>query len=959
MNYKKWNDCIASYLFNGKKRNEEVFLYLTRDDIIQIYKRDNGLDDKSDDLIWEDFIIAINNPSFNNFRATSEASFIERLHSLYNYSKLRMFRDDFKYPIYIGYLIFLVLPLTEMEGVDMKINENNYYGRAKRFFKDNNVVFNDNNSDLSTNGLKKLCIQDRDSGYFDLWADLECWSIKYGNGRFTKPVIRNNNKNRYVRSIWTQSILTANERARFKTLFSRLDIPPYVDWSDVQIEAFVEDEAGKYIYNNRLYRWNYVKDNYRDILISAFRQEYSKWDGRSYVGMKTKEKDSYIIQDNGTTYNLFLSFVFNEKERRLDFGYEVWYKNSAESPDKINFSWKEKKYPIFLKSDGWGNNSIKIENIPEILKNGDNVMLKDKENGIRAISHTSRFYLFQKLYGNKWVSKSIYEQGKKYYLLISNDRINIEPNLEQWLNNYTQKITGYTLPENYLLYKIEKAISYFEQIRTLTFPSEISINDIHNIIIKRNAEETVFSDLFPSHFEILGVDIPKVDIYAQFIKSSDIIPLSYDEGNNLWSIDIVNLKSSSYINSLFKIHIVNKSSGAEIFTSFKSYSFTHHQLPNSYSDSYRNRLGEHCNSDDDILCNGLKVFKSKAQGHDLFALKSEPFNPDGCIYERNDYILYAITSLVLIGKNDFYDILDSVEFNNKIVQNCYRSNLLNEYDRLGFINYDYFNKSHLITINRPTLVLLPQSYRETNNPGTHGVEREDSFYSAIFIGARTIDLVMSLEKYADDYSIKIRYKSQESLLLPQQIVLYTKELTNFIKIAEKIGCDYTNKVYSADLFCQLKSVNDYISETLINENITNKYPADCSRYGSFSCIDYKTLKKKPSYNVDLDLVTYNPRTMNEHSILWINNKQYVVDKYWGHFVVMSKLKIKQIIYDSERKLIKVPLTLRLPKMYARVCSLISDKRPFIENGYNCYYITYSPYTTNINPKNILEKLNQL
>lgn len=38
MNYQEWNELIASYLFNEDKEGKEVFLYLNKNEIIQLYK---------------------------------------------------------------------------------------------------------------------------------------------------------------------------------------------------------------------------------------------------------------------------------------------------------------------------------------------------------------------------------------------------------------------------------------------------------------------------------------------------------------------------------------------------------------------------------------------------------------------------------------------------------------------------------------------------------------------------------------------------------------------------------------------------------------------------------------------------------------------------------------------------------------------------------------------------------
>jgi hypothetical protein len=64
MDYLQWNKEISHYLFNPERSGQDVYLYLTQQDIINIGK--DFLPGNNDNEIWNDFILALRNGPDNN-----------------------------------------------------------------------------------------------------------------------------------------------------------------------------------------------------------------------------------------------------------------------------------------------------------------------------------------------------------------------------------------------------------------------------------------------------------------------------------------------------------------------------------------------------------------------------------------------------------------------------------------------------------------------------------------------------------------------------------------------------------------------------------------------------------------------------------------------------------------------------------------------------------------------------
>jgi len=283
MNYQEWNELIASYLFNEDKEGKEVFLYLNKNEIIQLYKG-HCPEEKNEDGIWEDFIRALNHPSFTGYtQSLSKEGIFDRMLELYRLSRLRMNEGVFKYPPYILYLVTLVLPLTELAAEEsvLAVKQSNYYDRAKVFFHKNGIFFKED--DFSTSNLKRICEDNKERGHYDLWEDLEKWSKgmqQHKMGNFSRRVI---GKDVYVGILRAQSLITADELRKLPVLFLGAGLE---EGEDYQAEDFFQAllKYGKGLVKDST--WQILRgrgnEEVKKLILNIVATNHIYWDGSLY-----------------------------------------------------------------------------------------------------------------------------------------------------------------------------------------------------------------------------------------------------------------------------------------------------------------------------------------------------------------------------------------------------------------------------------------------------------------------------------------------------------------------------------------------------------------------------------------------------------------------------------------------------------------------------------------------------
>ncbi len=224
MKYLEWNNLISSYFFNLANAGKDIHLYITKKDIIRLGKT---VLQESEDDIWNDFLKKLKKGLPGS--TFSFDIFDNAVYCLNQWKRpgIKSIEGvELKYPPYIAYLAFSVLPLIEIQG---DYNANNYYDRLADFLRENNI---------NQNLRGKL--KDIDN----LWTDLSSWAngVKNGELGYFKAIVFYHTTWRFVGKPFSQCVLTPKAIRKMPNFFYSSGLTP---------KTFYQDE----IFQNHLIRY--------------------------------------------------------------------------------------------------------------------------------------------------------------------------------------------------------------------------------------------------------------------------------------------------------------------------------------------------------------------------------------------------------------------------------------------------------------------------------------------------------------------------------------------------------------------------------------------------------------------------------------------------------------------------------------------------------------------------------
>lgn len=293
MEYSKWNKLIGRFLFNEETINRHVFLYMTKDMLIDEYKRVYRSDNRQNEEIWKDFIDAINHPTLESNELSKN---INEDFSSYRNRIMYLFRCETQldskhdYPSFLSMLVFLVMAKaeTQAENTDADI-----IGVIRTFFKKEGVTFDE--SDFhSTRGndylLKAICRNADNNLDGGLWKVIHEWSINYGRGisyfYYTNQ--------RYADIIADHCLLSRNVKLRIRYLYNNLGLNTNSNYSLAYFKArlMARMNALERCFNNRNTAKKFATD---DILARVLLDDFETWDGTFEDEDKCTIRNCYLL----------------------------------------------------------------------------------------------------------------------------------------------------------------------------------------------------------------------------------------------------------------------------------------------------------------------------------------------------------------------------------------------------------------------------------------------------------------------------------------------------------------------------------------------------------------------------------------------------------------------------------------------------------------------------------------
>jgi hypothetical protein len=933
MKYLEWNNLLADYLFNSQKAGTEVYLYISKKDIINIAKPFFG--EETEDEIWQDFLSKIKfgipgSQAYQDIISKATHAF-----NKWNTPGLRSIEGiEIIYPLYINYLVFLVLPLIEIQG---SYNANNYYDRLAGFLQENGINQN----------LRNRLIEIE-----NLWKDLVEWASKINNGEFGFFHLRTFSHQNwiYVGKVFSQCVFPPRAIKRLPILFQQSSMVPDSNYtlSEIKRNLLHFGSSTLSLPNNIIETIRRSETNeLGQSIIELVKKEYSKWTGQSQQS-DAADSDSNF-QAFEVVARLYLQFKLSLHEGKIEFSYRM--RSSNEFPEDLNFEGIDVIEEKFSYS--------RTLNIP--YKNS--LTLTDKFNKWAAKFEEREVRLFisagsMQFSTDYWLETDLLSKSDWMYLLCKNSKREL---ISNWVKNdclnYVDETDEFeNIPGGYSLFKFLNPQAGIDTIPLLTISKEKSVK----LISALQVDFRTFTNDFLPEVEIINADGTE-SIYLIYKNGDEKIFLKKKlSSGNIWL-----LPSDIILYSDFLIKSENEVfAGYEPVFKIISQDGTAMSLKESDLPA-RNSYGKIISDDSPATVIGINAvspkllrqipYKQLFKGNmvDTYEGRVQPqYN-----YTQGNIFIAFLCLKQKLNAPDFYSAFDAIytEFFDEINidQNQKYSRIkkaaLNLYNYLGYLDYDYETKA--IVVHPPQLIYLPSGKGRT----------------VLLTGGRDFSLVNSIIETAPRHDLLVEFSKQHlsntNLLLPDalRIKAFGNGSNNFgeskiIAFARELDIKF-----NPDDFVQLSL--EYLCSDIVNyeqelfrNNESSVTFEDWPRY-IFNPQNLKMEQSTIEFDKNCTLIEYRLRPWEFHYRLWSNQKCYDVDSNWGKYIILKNKQKSVVLYDQNKRKVAVPIDVPLPILLSESIMLLSGIAPEFSFINGTSYRIYENIDS-IFIKNLFDKLNQ-
>jgi len=922
MNYLEWNNAIGKWFFNEEKAEQEVYLFISKHDIVQIGK-EQGLDG-DDEKIFVDFIEAIRQGipgrSFNS-------NILE--HALYAYNKwqenpMKIDGIQVEYPLYIGYLALFVLPLTESNQTDLRADA--YYPRVRSFLK--------------KYGLPTMPAQNEYNNWNSLWDDLFDWSFENKNtelGYFEVHPFRNE-RWVYVGKPLSQSIFPIHSVRQLPQFFETCGLVPGEEIGGATFRKLLLVNGEKHLgLTSRVL--NAIRDTDNELgqsIINIVKKNYQEWNGNT----DQYDPEIEIIKKGNTVAQLRLC-IEGDRAR----GYRTYYRlyTKLDFPEDLTFVHNDREHKCQQFGKGWSKPLfLPFDEGMELQDNLNKWKAKFPEKDVRLLIEGKNFHL------SGWVEVP-YMVTSRMLLLVKEEQ---SVSIEEWGDCFSKgdfkKIPAAGIPGGHVLYEICNPPIGHPDIPVLQFKAD------KRIIISGGMKiwvRTWLKDLLP-------------DVELENGRGTETVYLAYEDS------DEKILLERKDIDQPFWTLPVDIKTNKGFYVKVEGYNVKGEQLKNYIVDSQgkvealderelptRDKFGQVVNKDErQEFVIGSQLF---AIDERRFQLRQSLYNHDfrpqtthgeyesPMSNELNSYNDLLITFLTVKRESsvqDYYDAFESVyqkrfgpdEIESHSIElSRLKRWSLNYLDYMGFLDYEYSTKK--IVVNPPQFILIPaQSGRKM-----------------LLIGGRTPELISKIKAVVENEGLYINLEPQDHSLtpfiLPPTVTVTgfdesdgTKIERKFKKVAEACSISFhPDKLPQFRLAEYSGSIDNYISQLTPDERFDDLgWPA--------RVFDATLLRFIPIDNHSIDkscsLVEYRLTEYNFKHRFWKDGLPYAVNKNWGRYMILNHQRKEVIFNDRKKNFVAIPATLPLPRLISEAMTLFSGKAPmrkYIEiEGIKTWFIIY-------------------
>lgn len=905
MKYLEWNNLIGAHLFNESAAGKEVYLFLTRQDIVQVGKEFSRFSWQDDEAVWVDFIQAMRNGIPGEI---SKSNYLDKIQIAFTKkSTLRIEGVEILYPPYLCYLVLTVLPVIESQGeqINDALRANNYYTRINYF--------------LQNNKLPKLLNQNQTRNWNDIWQHLSDWSIKTKKTDLGIFTVRN------FSSAWiyagiplSQCLIDPKALKRLPSVFLKEGLIPNSFIHDNEWRALLEKTWVNDLHQRQsvLAHIRTEGDEMGKVVLEIVKQAYNNWKGGIELEEEKKTNQSVIrIRKEGIRSRLFLAFKLDIGRGEFRWGCRMYSKNDY--PEDLSFN----GLPCFESREYWSN---QLE-----LGFHEKIILKDDANKWDAVlpEKDVRFFIGGanlNLAAEYWIETDEFSRISPMRLLCKNSR---RQEVEEWSQHFVapgkfRELTNDDfdgIPDFWSLFEFQHPHKAIDGTQiTSSFGAK-------RIILTGGVKletRTYLNGCLPE-IEIENADGFE-EVFIELVSGGNKVALQKKTlGEGKWVLPPTLNPGEEFVISAGSEKTPPQRIAAEPLESLK--------LENAICPK-RNRFGVVDNNENISFVQGSLV-----QGFDFTrqhiylhhfqpgqeTTSSDEFFPDSH-KKDNGLLLEFLTRKKTCHSGEFFEAFEQVLYSKitgeledeKVNLTMIKRQVLNWYDFLGYVDFDYQSKR--IVTNPPQMFLIPTPFGR----------------KALLTGARTPDFVEKVFESAKNLGLQMEVIPQAGtskpwLLLPDTLCVKainmqgygTRELRTF---ADSLGIYFDPAhIVQWGLLHFSASIDDYENQLNPDERFEDW---DWSR----KVFNQDSFRFERQENEHFDrsytLVEYQLNAYTYYHILWKNGIAYHVDKSWGRWMVLKHLK-KQVIFRDNNDMTAIPTGMPLPRLISESLLLCSGRIP--------------------------------
>lgn len=794
-------------------------------------------------------------------------------------------------------------------------------------------------------------------------------------------LIAANDRRRYAQTILNIYMINGTVRERFKYIFGQSGfIPTYCPTDGEFLAAFNAHHNEIHIPDDKAEQ---MRENL-DMLFGAIHKAFEAWDGSTDYTFKTKRNDQTIktTATGKSVESIVLSLVPSRADRTLKL--QAYVEAKAESESSLRY-YQTDAYGDFtaqIRKNGksWSplqNNRFEDGRLAaDWLRQEEQVVLKDSENGCKAVFKPRDFYLFHNVVG-VWEECLTPEVGREYLLLVRKDKKD-EVFASMGDSEMDDDFNRTSPVENYELLKIrrlDQVPETYGRNRRKPQPSAV----IENFYFGPDREpQTVVLNDKKFIVKLENWESMPTDVRITSTDNTRSHTLSLND-NGQWCLDFSKIESESYDrNQSWKLFVDSRNA-----LSF-DFRFGEFHCPGEFMGMALTIDGEIDRNGTvfglDLLEEQLRDYRISYRTEDSIKNNNTPLPPSQSCMEDSpaDRVLYALTSL----SHDFFtqkDAEDAARSMAPDILNCHKKfqYILNDWFALGYLNSGVDGSRRKFVANRPTLILLAPDYKieVENYTANHVIQKTTrkyilpSHFSALLTGGRDPKLIEDLYNLAisrDDFTLEC---SRESDTLPCTVRIHTKKIDYpkqidvFAEIATQLGLQYSPCIYSSALFAGLPTIAQYMEAARSRV---------ASYEGGFLTFDIPSIasdlesgKMRNSDGYKTEERNENPgfRIYTRHGskvgvIADAGGSAYHVGIHWGRWIQALNENVSLARVEGNELL--VPGVTPLPNIYQRALCLISGQLPTFDcqTRINHYRLAVNPTTpaTYVTGNGILDRL---